>query len=102
MKKKIKSTYDEFMEDPEQKILFEKEYQELLVSELLIAAMEKDDMSIRKLAAAAGVSPTIINELRLGKKTNITFDTFSKILDALGYQIVLAPKNNNIKRLKLA
>jgi hypothetical protein len=49
--------------------LFEQEYQELLISELLIAAMEKDDLSVRRLAKAAGVSPTIIQELKSGKRT---------------------------------
>lgn len=93
MKKKIKSTYDEFIEDVEQKSLLEKEYKELLLSELLIAAMEHDHISVRKLAAAAGVSPTIIQGLKTGVKTNITIDTLSKILDAVGYQIIFTQKN---------
>lgn len=40
MKKKVKSTYEEFAEDKEQRALLEKEYKELLFSELLIEAME--------------------------------------------------------------
>lgn len=93
MKKKPKSTYEEFIEDEEQRDLLDKEYQELLLSELLIAAMEHDHISVRKLAAAAGVSPTIIQGLRSGSKTNITVDTLSRILDAVGYQIIFAPKH---------
>ena len=77
MKKKFKSTFDEFIEDKEQKKLLELEYKELLLSELLLAAMEEDHISIRKLAEAAGVSPTIIQGLRSGRKTNITIDTLS-------------------------
>ncbi len=92
MKKKIKSTYDEFIEDCEQKALLEKEYKELLLSELLIAAMEHDHISVRKLAAAAGVSPTVVQGLKSGAKTNITIDTLSKILDAVGYQIIFTQK----------
>jgi len=102
MKKKAKSTYEEFIEDDEQQALLDKEYKELLLSELLMAAMEHDHISVRKLAAAAGVSPTIIQGLKSGSKTNITIDTLSRILDAVGYQIIFAPKNGSEKRLKLA
>ena len=102
MKKKAKSTYEEFIEDDEQQALLDKEYKELLLSELLMAAMEHDHISVRKLASAAGVSPTIIQGLKSGSKTNITIDTLSKILDAVGYQIIFAPKNSPEKRLKLA
>lgn len=102
MKKKTKSTYDEFIEDKKQKKLLDKEYRELLISELLLAAMEEDHISVRKLAAEADVSPTIIQSLRSGKKTNITLDTLSRILDVVGYQIILAPKSGNGKQLKMA
>ena len=94
MNKKIKSTYEEFIEDSEQKELLEKEYKGLLLSELLIAAMEQDHISVRKLAAAAGVSPTIIQGLRSGMRTNITMGTLSRILDVVGYQIIFAPKQD--------
>lgn len=50
MSKKHKSTYDEFVEDPEQRKLLENEYNELLASELLLAVMEKDVVSVRELA----------------------------------------------------
>src|SRR5690349_7464948 len=100
MKKKAKSTYEEFIHDKEQKHLLEQEYKELLLSELLFAAMEEDNISVRKLATAAGVSPTIIQSLRSGKKSNITLDTLYRILDAIGYQIIFAPKAQINKRLK--
>ncbi len=102
MKKKIKSTYEEFIENKNQKKLLDKEYKELLISELLLAAMEEDRISVRKLATEAGVSPTIVQSLRSGKKTNITIDTLSRILDVIGYRIVLVPKGNLGKQLKMA
>lgn len=64
--------------------------------------MEQDHISVRKLASAAGVSPTIIQGLRSGSKTNITIETLSKILDAVGYQIIFAPKSETIRHLKSA
>lgn len=102
MKKKTKSTYEEFVEDLEQKKLLDKEYKELLISELVSAAMEEDHISVRKLAAKAGVSPTIIQSLRSGAKTNFTIDTLSRILDAIGYQIICVPKGGRERRLKAA
>lgn len=102
MKKKTKSTYEKFITNKKQKKLLDKEYRELLISELLLAAMEEDHISVRKLAAEAEVSPTIIQSLKSGKKTNITIDTLSRILDVIGYQIILAPKNSTGKQLKMA
>lgn len=58
MKKKSKSTYEEFIEDAKEHALLKKECKALLVSELLLAAMEEDHLSVRKLAEAAGISPT--------------------------------------------
>lgn len=101
MKKKAKSTYEEFVENKKQKRLLDKEYRELLISELLFATMEEDHISVRKLAAEAEVSPTIIQSLKSGKKTNITIDTLSRILDVIGYQIIFVPKSGSGKRLKL-
>lgn len=45
LQKKLKSTYEEFIEDEEQKCLLDQEYRELLASELLIAAMHQEPPS---------------------------------------------------------
>lgn len=92
MKKKARSTYEEFISDEKQKKLLDKEYKELLLSELLIAVMEEDHISVRKLAAAAGVSPTVVQGLKSGTKTNISIDKLTRILDSIGYEIVFTPK----------
>lgn len=102
MKKKARSTYQEFIEDKKQKKLLDREYRDLLISELLLAAMAEDHLSVRKLAAEADVSPTIIQNLKSGKKTNITLETLSRILNAIGYQIILAPRSGPGKQLKIA
>ena len=64
--------------------------------------MKEDHLSVRKLAAEADVSPTIIQNLKSGKKTNITIETLSRMLDVIDYQIILAPKNGLGKQLKMA
>jgi DNA-binding Xre family transcriptional regulator len=102
MKKKTKSTYEKFIENKKQKRLLDREYRELLISELLLAAMKEDHLSVRKLAAEAEVSPTIIQSLKSGKKTNITIETLSRILDVIDYQIILAPKSGSGKQLRMA
>lgn len=91
VKSPIKSSYEELIEDPKQKELLEKEYKELLISELIIAVIKRDELSVRRLAKDAGVSPTIIQELKSGRRTNITLNTFNKVLNALGYQISFEP-----------
>ncbi len=61
-----KSTYDTFYESLilEAKKDFDNEYKDLLIAEMLCAAMEEDNVSVRELAAIAGVSPTIVQGLR--------------------------------------
>ena len=96
-KKKIKSTYEEFMESksPEQKKKYQEGYKDLLLSEMILAAMEEDEVSVRKLAKLAGVSPTIIQEMRSGSRDNFNTKSFFKVLRGLGYTILLE-RNGNI------
>lgn len=94
--KKNKSTYDEFIQDEKQKALLDQEYHDLLISELVIASMEENKISVRKLAAEAGVSPTIVQGIRSGEKTNINYRTLSKVMGVLGYEIAFVPKNKKV------
>lgn len=89
MSKKPLSTYDAFIQDPEEKKLLENEYRELVLSELFLALMDEDQISVRRLAKAAGISPTIIQELRTGKKDNLTLKTFLHLIESLGYSLIL-------------
>jgi len=83
------TNYDRLIKNPRRKAKIEKKYKQLLLSELLISLMEEDRVSVRKLAKAAEISPSIIQDIRSGKKENITFKSFSNITAALGYEIVL-------------
>lgn len=91
MSKKITTTYDQFVEslDLQQKKQLNEQYRELLLSELLIALMHDNDISVRKLAEAADISPAIIQGLRSAKKKNLTVRTLIKIIDAFGYSLVI-------------
>jgi hypothetical protein len=58
--KKTKSIYEEFIKDKKQKRILDQEYRDLLIAEVLFAAMIEDHTSVRKLAAASGESLTDI------------------------------------------
>jgi DNA-binding Xre family transcriptional regulator len=98
--KKPLSTYNEHMQSlsPKELTAYKKGYQEFLLSELVIAAMQEDDISVRNLAKAAGISPTIVQEVRIGKRKNLSLQSFFKILDALGYSFVLEKPGKNKKK----
>ena len=79
MNKKIKkcqkmSTYEKFIQDPIEKEKFEKEYNKFLLSEFLLEAMEENHISVRKLAEKSGISPSIIQNIRSEKTSNVTFN----------------------------
>jgi len=101
-KKEFTSTYERLIhEDAEFENDLKKRYREFVLSELLLALMEEDHLSIRKLAKEAGVSPSLIQDLRSGKKDNLTFKSFSNIVEALGYDIVLEKRNKRFHTPKL-
>jgi DNA-binding Xre family transcriptional regulator len=92
-KKEQKSTFDKLMQDPKWKLEFEKGYEKFLISEFMIEAMEENHISVRKLAEEAGVSPTIVQNMRSGKSKNISINTLASILSVLNYRIAFE-KNN--------
>ncbi|MEN9845146.1 MAG: hypothetical protein RIS36_293 [Pseudomonadota bacterium] len=91
MKKRAntKSTYEKEMENPKFRKLFEKEYSELVLSELILAMMAEDNVSVRKLAKQIGVAPSVVQSVRSGKHKNMTLKTFIKMIVALGGEIAV-------------
>lgn len=91
MKKRAntKSTYEKEMESPKFRKLFEKEYGELILSELILAMMAEDNVSVRKLAKQIGVAPSVVQSVRSGKHKNMTLKTFIKMIAALGGEIAV-------------
>lgn len=98
MTKKKQSTYQALLNSmsPKEKRSFEQEYHDTLLSEMLIAAMQQDNISVRKLAKAAGVSPTIIQGIRSGARSNVSAQSLFKILNGLGYNLVAERDGNRI------
>lgn len=104
-KKKYLSTYERLInEDPNFEKDLNKRYKEFILSELIIAIMQEDHISIRKLAKEACVSPSLIQDLRTGKRENLTLKNFSNIMDALGYNLILEKRvktRGSPRRLKM-
>ena len=86
--KKTKSTFERIMEDTKQKESFEKEYANFLLSELLLDAMSEQDISVRALSKASGISTSVIQNLRAMQPVNITLKTLNALLSSLGYELV--------------
>ena len=83
------STYERKMKDKKFKVAYDKHYKELLFSELLISIMEEDDKSVRSLAKEANISPSVIQDLRSGKQQDIKVSNLIRIVESLGYAVVL-------------
>jgi transcriptional regulator with XRE-family HTH domain len=107
MTKKSISTFEMHMHNPKRKKQFDQQYREFVLSELLLALMEEDEISVRELAKEAGVSPTIVQQIRSGAKGNLTLSTLISILEALGYTTTLEiekkkGKQNSPRRFPLS
>jgi len=84
----MKTTFDKFINsNPKRKEKFDKEYNEFLLSEFVLEKMESENISVRKLAKKAGVSPTVIQKIRSKNAERINFRTFTNVLNTLGYKI---------------
>ena len=83
------STFERKMQDKQFKKAYNASYKELLFSELLISIMEDDDKSVRNLAKEADISPSVIQDLRSGKQTDIRVSNLIKIAKSFGYELVL-------------
>lgn len=102
--KKTKSTCEEFVASlsPAAKRKFDAEYQELVISELILAIMEQDDISVRKLAKLAGVSPTVVQAMRSGSKNDFSMQSFLKILNGLGCEKLVVERHGQSYPLDLS
>ncbi|HQF74395.1 MAG TPA: helix-turn-helix domain-containing protein [Treponemataceae bacterium] len=84
----MKTTFDTYVTDnPSERVKFDREYQEFLLSEFVLEKMEQENLSVRSLAKKAGVSPTVIQKIRSKDAEKINYRTLSSVLNSLGYRI---------------
>jgi DNA-binding Xre family transcriptional regulator len=96
MTKRAISTFEREMKNPAFKKAFNNSYKEFLLSELLIAMMEADDLSVRKLAKEVGLSPTVIQKIRSGEQDDVKVSNFVSIVKACGYSVILEKGDERI------
>lgn len=89
MSDKALSTYDRMMQDPKRRFKFEQEYRKFVLVEILIPLLQDCKIPVRTLADTAGISPTVIQEIKSGKKEGVSFSTFLAIIEALGYKATI-------------
>ncbi|MFH1739910.1 MAG: helix-turn-helix transcriptional regulator [bacterium] len=83
------STFEREMTDPAFKEKLEAEYQEFALSEIVLQLMEEEHISVRGLAKSAGISPSVIQDIRSGNRSNITIQNLCKIVKALGSRVAV-------------
>ena len=85
MPKKIsESTYERIMKDPKRRDRFEDKYAQFLLSEIVHGLMTQEKISVRMLAKKVGISPAVIQDIRSGKRSNITVKNLIGIVASLG------------------
>lgn len=97
MNKKNVSTFDREMQDREFKALFEKEYKEFALAEVLAGLMEESHKTVRGLAEEVGISPTIIQRVKSGQQKDLKVTNFLNIAEACGYHIYLEKGERRIE-----
>lgn len=95
-KGKFGSVFQKWINDPNFEKEFDSEFKEFALSELMLAIMEEDKKSVRKLAELAGVSSSAIQDLRSGKQKDVRFKNFLSIVEACGYGIELVKGEKRI------
>ncbi len=95
IKKKKLSTYEEMILNPKVKKDLDTGYKELVISELVLALMQEDHVSVRMLAKEAGLSPTTIQELKTKNKLP-NMKTFFKIMDHFNLKVTIQKENGQI------
>ena len=96
MTKPHPSTFEREMQDTEFREKFEKEYNEFLLSETILAMMSDAHKSVRRLATETDLSPTVIQNIRSGIQEDIKLSNFINISHACGYKLILEKKNQRI------
>ena len=86
---KTVSTFDRIMKDSKRRGKFENKYRSFLLAEIIHGLMEQEGKTVRELAREVGISPTVIQDIRSGGRTNVTLRNFLGIVSALGGEVAV-------------
>ena len=96
MSNKPATTFDKWMKNPAIKKAYEDGHEEFVLSEIIRALMENDHKSVRGLAKKAGLSPTVIQDIRSGRQEDMKVKNFISIAHACGYHLLLVNEREKI------
>lgn len=94
-KKKSVSTYQRTMKGPNRRARFESKYTRFMLSEIILGLMEQEKVSVRVLAKKVGLSPAVIQDIRSGKRSNITIKNLLGITASLGATVNIEKDNRS-------
>jgi hypothetical protein len=94
--KKLGSTVTRWLQNPSFKKAVDKEFKELVLSEMVLAIMAEDSKSVRELANELGLSKTVVQNLRSGNQRDMKLSNFMKFTHAYGYRLVLEKEGSRI------
>lgn len=83
------STFERKMQNLDFKTKFETGYRNFLLSELLIAMIENDDISIEQLVKEVNISPSFIQDICSGKQKDLKISVFVELTKVCGYSLIL-------------
>jgi|GEM_PF-878365 len=96
VKDKFGPAFHQWLNNDDFEKKFDIEMKEFSLSELLLAIMDEDQKSVRKLAEMAGISTSSLQDLRSGKSKDVKLSNFLNIVDACGYGIELVKGEKRI------
>ena len=83
------STFERKMQNPDFQAKFATGYRDFLLSELFMAMIENDDISIEQLAKEVNISPSLIQNICSGKQKDLKISNFLELAKACGYRLIL-------------
>jgi DNA-binding Xre family transcriptional regulator len=84
----METTFDKFINtDPKEREIFDREYNNFLLSEFILEKMEEENMSIKDLAKKAGVPTAVMQKIKDKNVEKINYRSFENVLNSLGYKI---------------
>ena len=84
------------MTDRKRRRKFDSKYRSFVLSEIIHGLMEQEGKSVRDLAREVGVSPTVIQDIRSGGRSNVTLRSFLGIVSALGGEVAVRKGNQEM------
>ena len=92
----MESTFDKLItNDPANKLKFEMEYNEFIISELIREKIIKDNISVNDFSKEIGVPYTMVHKILKNRVSQVPYYTVVYILYSLGYRLNFTKIDSN-------